>query len=69
MCEGYSSCSLCVCVLISHWDSYSYEINQLELFRVIRGEPEWAPNARVTYSEFLCAYMYVYMYVCMYVCM
>ena len=31
---------------------------------VIRGEPERAPNTRVTYGEFA-----VPMYVCMYLCM
>ena len=33
-------------------------------YRVIRGEPERAPNTRVTYGEFA-----VPMYVCMYLCM
>ena len=35
---------------------------------LIRGEPERAPNTRVTYGEFAVP-MYVCIYVCMYVCM
>ena len=34
---------------------------------LIRGEPERAPNTRVTYGEFAVP-MYVCIYVCIYVC-
>ena len=37
--------------------------------RIIRGEPERARNARVTYYSEFAVPMYVCMYVCMYLCM